>query len=103
MTPEDMPSDAVAVRRILEEMVPLCFERHACKVVSRPDTGWKPHLQGVQEYEPGVTTQLLNFMYRYVSEVLQDAEVTASYNHPAESPGTIQTAQMHPNLLPCTA
>ena len=37
--------------------------------------GWTSHLQGVQEYEPGVTTQLLNFMYRYVSEVLQDAEV----------------------------
>ena len=82
MTLEDMPSDAVAVKRILEEMVPLCFERHACKVLSRPDTGWKPHLQGVQDYEPGVITQLLNFMYRYVSEVLQDAEVNPSSIHP---------------------
>ena len=77
MTPEDLPSDAVAVKRILEEMVPIVVERHACKVLSSDDRMYS-HLQGVQDYEPGVTTQLLNFMYRYVSEVLQDAEVKPS-------------------------
>lgn len=29
---------------------------------------------GVEEYEPRVVNQLLDFMYRHVSEVLQDAE-----------------------------
>jgi hypothetical protein len=31
--------------------------------------------QGVKEYEPRVVTQLLDFVYRYVTDVLQDAEV----------------------------
>ena len=32
-------------------------------------------LQGIQEYEPRVVKQLMDFVYRYISEVLQDAEV----------------------------
>lgn len=32
--------------------------------------------QGVEAYEPRVVHQLLDFMYGYVSGVLQDAEVT---------------------------
>ncbi len=32
-------------------------------------------MQGVEEYEPRVVHQLLDFMYGYVSGVLQDAEV----------------------------
>ena len=36
-------------------------------------------MQGVTEYEPKVLQQLMDFMYRYTAEVLQDAEVgTAS-------------------------
>ena len=31
--------------------------------------------QGVKEYEPRVVNQLLDFVYRYVCDVLQDAEV----------------------------
>ena len=31
--------------------------------------------QGVKEYEPRVVNQLLDFVYRYVTDVLQDAEV----------------------------
>jgi transcription initiation factor TFIID subunit 9B len=33
---------------------------------------------GVEDYEPRVVNQLLDFMYRYVSEVLQDAEAFAT-------------------------
>lgn len=33
-------------------------------------------LQGVSEYEPRVVEQLLNFMYRHVADILQDAEVS---------------------------
>ena len=33
-------------------------------------------LQGVTEYEPRVVEQLLNFMYRHVADILQDAEVS---------------------------
>ncbi len=33
--------------------------------------------QGVKEYEPRVVNQLLDFVYRYVCDVLQDAEVCA--------------------------
>jgi len=32
-------------------------------------------LQDVTNYDPRVVEQLMNFMYRYTSEVLQDAEV----------------------------
>ena len=32
-------------------------------------------MQGVLEYEPRVVLQLLDFLYRYVSETLQDADV----------------------------
>ena len=35
-----------------------------------------PVTQGVDAYEPRVVHQLLDFMYGYVSGVLQDAEVT---------------------------
>ena len=33
-------------------------------------------LQGVQDYEPRVVHQLLNLMYRYASDILQDADVS---------------------------
>ncbi len=32
-------------------------------------------MQGVTDYEPRVVEQLLDFLYRYVSETLQDADV----------------------------
>ena len=32
-------------------------------------------LQGVKHYDPAVVTQLLEFLYRYMSDVVQDAEV----------------------------
>lgn len=31
--------------------------------------------QGIREYEPRVLQQLMDFMYRYTAEILQDAEV----------------------------
>ena len=39
-------------------------------------------LQGVSKYEPQVVHQLLNFAYRHVSEVLQDAEVRFCQSDP---------------------
>ena len=43
-----------------------------------PSTITKLHTaQGVKDYEPRVVNQLLDFAYRYVCEVLQDAEVRA--------------------------
>jgi len=32
-------------------------------------------LQGIKHYEPAVVTQLLEFLYRYVADILQDAQV----------------------------
>lgn len=43
-------------------------------------------LQGVTEYEPRVVEQLLNFMYRHVADILQDAEVR---------PGSLRARQPH--------
>lgn len=34
---------------------------------------------GVDDYEPRVLNQLLEFIYRYVSEVLEDAKVYAAH------------------------
>lgn len=45
----ELPSDAVAVRKVLKAM-------------------------GVEEYEPRVVPMLLDFMYRYTSEVILDAD-----------------------------
>ncbi len=36
-------------------------------------------MQGVTDYEPRVVEQLLDFLYRYVSETLQDADVRTIY------------------------
>ena len=44
-----------------------------CGGVERLDV----HLQGVFKYDPQVVHQLMNFAYRHVSEILQDAEVEA--------------------------
>ena len=38
-------------------------------------------MQGVDEYEPRVVHQLLDFMYGYVSGVLQDAEVSLPHTN----------------------
>lgn len=36
---------------------------------------------GVEEYEPRVINQLLEFYHRYVTEVLQDAQAYAGMHH----------------------
>jgi transcription initiation factor TFIID subunit 9B len=35
---------------------------------------------GVEEYQPRVLNQFLEFMYRYVSEILQDASIYAEHS-----------------------
>lgn len=42
-----------------------------------PSPAANPRLQGVKQYEPRVLQQLMDFMYRYTAEILQDAEVRA--------------------------
>lgn len=37
-------------------------------------------LKDVEEYDPRVVEQLLSFMYKYTSEVLQDAQVPTNLN-----------------------
>lgn len=34
--------------------------------------------QDIQDYEPRVVKQLMDFVYRYISEVLQDAEACSN-------------------------
>eukprot|EP00735_Rhodelphis_limneticus_P006407 TRINITY_DN18815_c0_g1::TRINITY_DN18815_c0_g1_i1::g.15198::m.15198 TRINITY_DN18815_c0_g1::TRINITY_DN18815_c0_g1_i1::g.15198 ORF type:complete len:146 (-),score=8.62,sp/Q9SYH2/TAF9_ARATH/61.29/7e-47,TFIID-31kDa/PF02291.10/1.9e-39,Bromo_TP/PF07524.8/0.00063,CENP-S/PF15630.1/0.0027,Histone/PF00125.19/0.15 TRINITY_DN18815_c0_g1_i1:466-876(-) len=54
MSEEVEPYDATVVKNILRSM-------------------------GVTEYEPRVVNQLLEFMYRYVAETLEDAQVYSEY------------------------
>eukprot|EP00884_Botryococcus_braunii_P022416 jgi/Botrbrau1/8859/Bobra.50_2s0016.1 len=51
---DDLPHNALIVKELLQSM-------------------------GVENYDPRVLHQLLNFMYRYVSDVLQDADVFARH------------------------
>jgi len=56
---KEIPRDAKAIISILESM-------------------------GVKEYEPRVVNMLMEFMHRYVSDILQDAQIYASHaNKPA--------------------
>eukprot|EP00877_Chromochloris_zofingiensis_P014609 jgi/Chrzof1/9401/Cz04g01190.t1 len=57
-----LPDDAVSMRKILRSM-------------------------GVEEHEPRVVNMLLDFMYKYVSEVLVDAESYAE--HSGAAPGEV--------------
>ncbi|CAL8464632.1 g4167 [Coccomyxa elongata] len=53
MSEEDLPKGAVLVKDVLESM-------------------------GIKHYEPAVVTQLLEFLYRYISDVLEDAQAYSS-------------------------
>jgi transcription initiation factor TFIID subunit 9B len=46
---------------------------------------------GVEDFEPRVTNMLLDLMYRYVTDVLQDAEVFSS-EHLARPAGYVDTS-----------
>jgi transcription initiation factor TFIID subunit 9B len=60
----DMPGEAITIRKILKSM-------------------------GVEEYEPRVINMLLDFMYKYVSEVLMDAEAYSEQT--GRAPGEVDT------------
>eukprot|EP00736_Rhodelphis_marinus_P005846 Rmarinus@m.29646 len=51
---DDKPLDAIVVEKILKSM-------------------------GVNQYEPGVVPQLLEFIHRYTAEILEDAQVYADH------------------------
>lgn len=82
-----MPSDALVIKQVLDSMVCAvpcqCDQASACTAFSSSQlctcfaSGqtlfW---VQGVKEYEPKVVHQLLDFMYRNVTEVLQVAEAS---------------------------
>ena len=85
---EMMPSDALAIKQVLESMVilistplvPLAdflgagpLHQFTDSVIESKACG--SNLQGIKEYETRVVHQLLDFMYRNVAEVLQVAEV----------------------------
>jgi len=60
---QELPSDAVAVRNVLKSM-------------------------GVEQHDPRVVNMLLDFMYKYVSEVVLDAE---AFSEQAGRPGEVDT------------
>lgn len=53
MSEKDVPKGAVLVKDVMESM-------------------------GIKHYEPAVVTQLLEFLYRYISDVLEDAQAYSS-------------------------
>eukprot|EP00873_Tetraselmis_striata_P007094 jgi/Tetstr1/427358/TSEL_017525.t1 len=67
MSGPELPSDAVQIKEILAS-------------------------QGVHDYEPRVVNQLLDFVYRYSADILQDAEVYAE--HAGNAPGAVELADV---------
>ena len=76
----NLPPDAVTIAELLDSMVSKYIN---CSLMHMPfseTVNCNGLLQGVRDYEPRVIQQLLDCMYRHVSDILQDAEVTCKGN-----------------------
>lgn len=66
---QEMPSDAIAIKKILASM-------------------------GAEDYEPRVVNQLLDFLYRYVTDVLLDAELYAEHTGKASGEASMEDVML---------